>query len=241
MTDLLDIRGKRIAVVADPHLSFLSPEEVAAFSVQLKQLEGVDAFVCLGDLFDFWLGPGNWDLPPFQPLKLAFTSLSQAGVQVLFVRGNRDVLLEPRDVECVGGVVLDALIGGSHSSPVLLSHGDEYCLADIPYQRLRKNFRRPWLRAILRTLPWRLRFWLGCRMRKLSTSAIARKPMESMAINYDAVREACEAASCQSAWIGHLHLAATRTLHGGISLKILPAWEPGTPFETLELESVTPS
>ncbi|MDP6850468.1 MAG: metallophosphoesterase [Planctomycetota bacterium] len=233
MKDILDLRDRRIAIVADPHLSFVHTEDIHPFCEQLDSLKGVDAFVCLGDLFDFWLGPGNWSVPAFQALKDSLLQLNKRGVKLVFVRGNRDVLLENKDVSEFEGVVVDSLLGGGGEDSVLLSHGDEYCLGDLDYQRLRRNLRRPWLRSLLRFLPWSLRRWMGLRMRAFSSTAVARKPLDALALREEAVRAACNKAGCHQALIGHLHRSEARDLSGGISLRVLSAWVPGSPFEIL--------
>ncbi len=220
--------AQRIRVVADLHLRPDQPAEVAAFAGQLEQLAApeTEALVVLGDLVDAWAGPGCWEEPGYAPLLAGFGGLAERGVELWLLRGNRDVLLEPADLEPFGGRLADRLLAATGSGTLLLSHGDEYCLRDRPYQRLRRALRARPLRWLLRSLPRRLRLGLAARMRGASQAAISRKPLDSMALVEEAVEAALADQGAAGAVIGHLHQAEQRVLAGGLALRVLPAWTP---------------
>jgi UDP-2,3-diacylglucosamine hydrolase len=115
---------------------------------------------------------------------------------------------------------------------VLFSHGDEYCWNDLPYQRLRRTLRRPLVRGVLRCLPAFVRIWMGKKMRGHSQEAVARKPLDTLALDLSAVERALDQASAGLAVIGHLHAAANHDLEGGKRLLVLPAWQPNQPAWT---------
>ncbi|MGP1615116.1 MAG: hypothetical protein ACTS5Y_08715, partial [Pollutimonas bauzanensis] len=59
-------------------------------------------------------------------------------------RGNRDFLMGEALARRVGARLLpDTVCLATDSGPVLLSHGDEYCVADAGYQRMRRIVRNP--------------------------------------------------------------------------------------------------
>ena len=173
------------------------------------------------------------ELAGYAPLVAAFRGLRQRGVELWLLRGNRDVLLEPADLEPFGGRLADRLLAATGSGTLLLSHGDEYCLRDRPYQRLRRALRARPLRWLLRSLPRRLRLGLAARMRGASQAAISRKPLDSMALVEEAVEAALADQGAAGAVIGHLHRAEQRVLAGGGALRVLPAWTPEQPPEPI--------
>ena len=222
---------QRLRLVADSHLRPDQPAEVAAAAAHVDALDAADtdALVVLGDLVDAWAGPGCWSEAGFEPLLSAFERLRQRGVGLWLLRGNRDVLFEAGDLEPFGGRLADRLVVETGRSVLLLSHGDEYCLRDKPYQRLRRALRRRPLRWLLRGLPLRLRLRLAARMRGASVAAVSRKPLESMALVDEAVSAALAEQGAAEAVIGHLHREERRTLPCGRTLRVLPAWSPERP------------
>lgn len=216
-------------VFTDLHLAESAPDEVRAFAESLAAAPPeLGALVVLGDLFDAWVGPEQWREETFRPLAEALRGLAGRGVRVLLLRGNRDVMLEPAHGAAVGGEVADAVLLDLGAHTWLLTHGDQFCLLDRPYQRLRRWLRRPWLRALARHSPHALRRWAAGRLRSTSQAALARKPLDTLALVDEAVEAEMERHGASRALIGHLHVAGERRLAGDRRLRILPAWEPGT-------------
>jgi UDP-2,3-diacylglucosamine hydrolase len=226
----------RVHVWADLHLQEEIPAETEAFALELEvRVQGPGTLVIAGDLFNAWTGRGQWEWPVFQPLALALGALKMKGVRVILLRGNRDVLLEPVDGEGVGAEVADGVVFSAGERRILLTHGDEYCLNDKPYQRLRHFLRALPARWALRSLPGFVRRAIARSLRKTSQAAIARKPLDSMALVEDCVRTALHECEADWALIGHLHRAEERDLGKGRKLEVLPAWEPGTlPWTTVD-------
>ncbi|MFQ5748213.1 MAG: UDP-2,3-diacylglucosamine diphosphatase [Planctomycetota bacterium] len=229
----LELGARRCWFFTDLHLRAGEPREVQAFVGTLSHAPAdLECLVIMGDLFDAWVGPAQWKEPAFQPLAAALVRLGRQGVRVVLLRGNRDVLLEPGDGARVGAEVADGVLLETAGGKILVTHGDEYCLRDAPYQRLRRWFRRRWVRGLIRVLPYALRRWCAARMRAASRQAVARKPLDVLALEVGAIPAALEAQGAVQALIGHLHVARETALEGGKSLRILPAWSP----ETLPVE-----
>ena len=214
-------------MVADSHLGD-SPEEVNALIALLESAPaGLNNFVVLGDLFDAWIGPETVSCGPLANLPVAFAKLAEQGVNIFLVRGNRDVLLQKRDGALFSATVVDQLVWGEGKNQVLLSHGDEYCLRDKPYQRLRRFLRCRPVRGVLLALPIFIRQGLARKMRSASRQAIARKPLDVMALEESAVASALQRLGAGQAWMGHLHVEESRSIGANGQLMILPAWQPG--------------
>lgn len=217
-------------VFTDLHLDPAAPEEVRAFAASLAAAPpGLPLLLVLGDLFDAWTGPEVWEEPGLAPLASALAELSARGTRVVLLRGNRDVLLEPGDGARVGAEVADAVVLETPGGRILASHGDEYCLQDRPYQRLRRWLRRPAVRRLARSLPWSWRRRAARRLRGISRGAVARKPLDALALVDGAVLQALEIHDAALALVGHLHRREERELAPGRRLRVLPAWSPGTP------------
>ena len=230
------VRAEQVAVFTDLHLTPAAPEEVFAFAQSLLELPAnLEALIILGDLFDAYIGPEDLAHPAFSGLWQAVDFLTRRGAEVFLIRGNRDVLITPKDGKRVGLEVVDSVLllaEGTHGC--LLTHGDAFCLADLPYQRLRRLLRNPILRPILRGLPLSVRRKIAARLRQHSTKEVARKPLDMLHLHRQTVAKIAAGEGAQQVVIGHLHQDQHETLERGVELQVLPAWEVGRePFNPL--------
>ena len=224
-----DLGATRVRLYTDLHLRSDQPEEVADFAEHLDAApDDEQAVVVMGDLFDAWIGPEHWEEAGFAPMVEAFRRLQHRGIRLLLLRGNRDVLLEPEDGEAVCAEVLDRVLVESAGRRVLITHGDEFCLRDRPYQRLRRALRSRVVRGTFRRLPLGVRRRMAARMRGVSRGAVARKPLDALSLVDDAVVAELRSLGAEMAVIGHLHVAEERPLGDGLLLRVLPAWTPGS-------------
>lgn len=225
LPDLVHPAGP-LVVWTDLHLRPEAPEEILAFAAQVDGVAPDQTLLLLGDLFDAWTGPETLRPEAFAPLRTALQGRAAVGGRTILLRGNRDVLMRPEQGAAIGLELADRVLWDGPSGPVLFSHGDEYCLNDRPYQRLRRTLRRPTVRGLLRLLPAGVRTWMGRRMRSHSLGAVSRKPLDVLALDLQAAETALVERGAQHAVIGHLHAAAEHPLEGARSLQVLPAWEP---------------
>lgn len=225
----LSLPAERVAVFTDLHLQPSAYPEIVSFAVSLQALIGkADAVVILGDLFESYIGREDFIHPAFDPVRQMIAALDASGCKVYLIRGNRDVLLNASDARHLNFTVADSIICTAPSGKVLLTHGDAFCLGDLPYQRLRRILRRPGMRTVLRALPYGIRIRLAKRLRKYSVQEVARKPLDSMMLTLPRVASVMQEEGVKKAWIGHLHTSAEHDLGDGLALRVLPAWEPGT-------------
>ncbi len=117
--------------------------------------------VILGDLFDVWVGD---DAATHTELSIAseINQVASRGIEVIFVRGNRDFLLGQDFCDRAGMRLVDEPIILSTITPATaLIHGDILCTDDMAYQRFREKSRSSaWQRKVLRLPIW-LRRRLG--------------------------------------------------------------------------------
>jgi len=114
--------------ISDIHLSQGRPDMTAALVRFLEHdAPGADALYVLGDLFEFWIGDDDPN-PLHREVAEAFLALSQQGVPLYFIHGNRDFLLGRQFAKQAGMTLLgDPCVIELYGERVLLSHGDLLC------------------------------------------------------------------------------------------------------------------
>ena len=81
----------RALFVSDLHLQPSHPRTAAAFLDFLaRQAAASDALYLLGDVFEYWAGDDDLDTPFHQAMINALRAVSNAGVLVYWMAGNRD-------------------------------------------------------------------------------------------------------------------------------------------------------
>jgi len=225
-SQVIELHNEKIYCVADLHLCASRPQEIVSFANEIiGTCNKYSVVLILGDLFDVYVGPESLCGVDFAPLLSAFEQFAATG-RVIVIRGNRDVLLEGTHAEKHSFEVCDVVLSNCEQRRTLYVHGDAFCTSDLPYQRLRRVLRNRVLRLFLRMLPAVLRRYLGDKMRKTSTSEIARKEMIDMQLNLSAVAASAKQFESSVVRIGHLHQAQQQQIDSSCSLEVLSAWQP---------------
>lgn len=184
---------------------------------------GAPGLVILGDLFEFWLGPSH--VPAARPVLELLAGFP--GV-VHLIPGNRDVLMGA-EVAPFGihlhrsGFAAGPTEGGR--TPLLCLHGDELCIHDRGYQRLRRTLRNPLVRGALRSLPRGLGRRLAERARSQSREAVAEKARGDLAQDRGEARRRLASAGAEALLVGHVHAFADERLPGGGRFAVLDAFD----------------
>ncbi|KFZ31457.1 UDP-2,3-diacylglucosamine hydrolase [Pseudidiomarina salinarum] len=163
--------------ISDLHLSPARPDITRLFFAFLQeQAVHADALYILGDLFDAWIGDD--DTSDFAAaLQGALRQLTQTGVPVFFIAGNRDFLIGARFARATGVRLLtEPAVIDLYGTRTLLLHGDSLCTADRSYQRFRRIIRQPWLTRLLLALPLRARMRIA---NKLRASSATQQPLSA--------------------------------------------------------------
>ncbi|HEY5802224.1 MAG TPA: UDP-2,3-diacylglucosamine diphosphatase [Lysobacter sp.] len=130
--------------ISDLHLDAERPHITDLFVQFIRdEARGADALYILGDLFEAWVGD---DDPSATGALVAseLHALSETGVPVYFIRGNRDFLLGEAFARRASARILpDPAVVVLYDRPALIMHGDLLCTDDVAYQQFRTQTRHP--------------------------------------------------------------------------------------------------
>lgn len=137
--------------ISDLHLCESRPKIIDAFDYFLKNTATkADALYILGDLFEYWAGDDAIQTGLHAKTIKALNQLSQLGVKIYLIHGNRDFLLNGLFSKATNCTILpDPSLINLYGKTVLISHGDALCTDDIAYQQFR---------AKVRSEPWKVEF-----------------------------------------------------------------------------------
>jgi UDP-2,3-diacylglucosamine hydrolase len=196
--------------VSDLHLSPARPAMAARFLRFLaEEARAAAALYVLGDLFDHWIGDDAADDPFNARVLDALAALGAAGVEILFLHGNRDFLVSGR-AAARGGLRLihDPTVRELFGTRTLLMHGDTLCTDDVRYQHYRARVRRPALIRTFLALPRGVRRAIAGGLRSMSESEKRAKAPVIMDVNGPAVEAALRAHGYPRLIHGHTHRPA---------------------------------
>jgi UDP-2,3-diacylglucosamine hydrolase len=196
--------------ISDLHLGPGTAQANAALLRFLRETApGADALYVLGDLFESWIGDDALDQPFEGGLARAFRTLSDSGVPVYFMRGNRDFLVGARFArECGMTILEDPALVDLYGTPTLLMHGDTLCTDDVEYQRFRRKVRNPLVQRLFLALPFALRGWVARSLRGKSALAKQGKAMSIMDVAPEEVRAVLRRHGRPRLIHGHTHRPA---------------------------------
>ncbi len=210
--------------ISDLHLSAERPAIGGLFLKFLaEQAPQAEALYILGDLFEAWLGD---DLipPAVEPILDALRTLSENGIPVYVMHGNRDFLLGTRFAELSGATLLDdPSLVDLYGTPTLLLHGDLLCTDDLPYHEMRKMLRNPeWIREFLsKGAEERIAFAKSLRER--SKKETGEKDEAIMDVNANTVTAYAERFRVSRIIHGHTHRPAIHR-EGGLERCVMGDW-----------------
>jgi len=195
--------------ISDLHLQDQRPEVYRWLQAFLaKPARQAEALYILGDLFEYWIGDDALS-PLATELAREIAALSDAGLPIFFVHGNRDFLLGPAYAARAGLTLLpEESVVDLYGQPTLLLHGDTLCTDDSEYQAFRRQSREPsWQAAVLaRSVEERLQ--LAREARDASMKHTGSSAMEIMDVNQEAVRDAFHRHGVRRMIHGHTHRPA---------------------------------
>jgi UDP-2,3-diacylglucosamine hydrolase len=212
--------------ISDLHLQAAHRRTAAAFFRFLSErATSAPALYLLGDLFEYWAGDDDLDSPFHQQVVKAIRAVSDAGVAVYWIAGNRDFLVGAAFAQAAGLTLLPephlASIGGQQ---IVLVHGDAQCTDDLKYMEFRAQVRQAeWQQQFL-ALPLAQRKSIIAGLREGSREAHESKSMAIMDVTPAAIAELHAASGADIIIHGHTHRPA---LHqAGIQRRyVLPDWE----------------
>lgn len=172
-----------------------------------------DSLYILGDLFEYWLGDDAIEFLDHTEAKARLAELSDRGVGLSFLAGNRDFLIGSEFLDGCQMKRLDAehiLEVGNRR--ILLMHGDSLCTDDVAHQQFRSMvLESDWQNQFLaKTIEERDALAKMARYR--SDDGKATKTAEIMDVTESAVKEAMERHNVDLLIHGHTHRPAIHQL-----------------------------
>jgi len=166
--------------ISDLHLAENHPATTDTFLRFARTLDSqVEALYVLGDLFDYWVGDDDLQEPFHQTIVRAFTDVTNRGIDLFFMHGNRDFLLgEVFSAACGGSLLNDPTSIDLYGTPTLLMHGDTLCTDDVEYMRFRAMVRDPMWQKDFLAKPLVERRAIGAELRRQSEQAKQLKSSE---------------------------------------------------------------
>jgi UDP-2,3-diacylglucosamine hydrolase len=212
--------------ISDLHLQESHPRTAEAFFSFLSgRAVASEQLYLLGDLFEYWAGDDDLSSPFHQRVVDALRAVSDAGVALYWIAGNRDFLVGAEFARAAGLTLLAephlATIGGQR---IALVHGDAECTGDIKYMAFRAQVREPaWQQQFL-ALPLAQRKTIIAGLREGSREAHSTKTCEIMDVTPDAIAALFERTGTDVIIHGHTHRPALHA-QDGRRRYVLPDWE----------------
>ncbi|MBT8093942.1 MAG: UDP-2,3-diacylglucosamine diphosphatase [Gammaproteobacteria bacterium] len=200
--------------ISDLHLEAERPEIGEQFTAFLSgPARTADALYILGDLFEAWIGDDD-PSPYYAGMKTALRELSDSGVPVFFMHGNRDFMIGKTFAQETGVTILeDPCVIELHGEKVLLSHGDYLCTDDVEYQQVRAMTRNPEWQAMMLARSVEERSAFARQAREQSQARYGTVSEEIMDVNQDAVDAAIREHGVDILLHGHTHRPAVHPFH----------------------------
>ena len=212
--------------ISDLHLQSSHPRTSAAFLSFLEHhAQHAHALYLLGDLFEYWAGDDDLADPFNARMTAAIRAVSDAGVHVYWIAGNRDFLVGSGFAFAAGATLLSephvTTIAGQR---IVLLHGDAECTKDVAYMEFRAMVRQPaWQRQFL-AMPLAQRKTIIDGLRKNSREQNGEKSMEIMDVTPGAVAQVFAEQASTIMIHGHTHRPALHQVDGTLRY-VLPDWE----------------
>lgn len=199
--------------ISDLHLDASRPRILELFAHFIAtEARNANAVYILGDLFETWIGDDD-DSALASMVANVLHGLSEHGVPLYFMPGNRDFLLGPAYAARCGMRILDdASVIDLYGTPTLLVHGDTLCTDDVEYQKFRAEVRsETWQQRFL-AQPLATRRAFAGKAREASRAHVGDGSSAIMDVNQDAVMDAMQAHQVRHMIHGHTHRPAVHAL-----------------------------
>ena len=214
--------------ISDLHLQPEMPATAAAFLRFLKQYAmQAERLYLLGDIFEYWAGDDDLTSPFPQQIVQALREVSDAGVALFWIAGNRDFLVSNAFAAATGTTLLaDPHIIDYAATRYLITHGDALCTDDMAYQQFRAQVRQPEWQAAFLARPLAERKVIITAMRQQSQQYQQEQMKQSemlMDVNLNAVADLFASSHADIMIHGHTHRPAMHQ-HGANIRYVLSDW-----------------
>lgn len=216
---------RAIHFLSDLHLD---PQRPAIGQRFISYLQGparnAKAIYILGDLFEVWAGD-DVSAPLYSAEIQALKAVSEVGIPVYFVPGNRDFLCSHTFAEAAGLEIIkepSTVLGLGHA---MVMHGDALCTDDRGYQIFRRTVRWRWLQWLYQLLPVEAKQKIALKIRGTSKQMTRLKPEDILDVNADAVAVFFKShKDCRILIHGHTHRPADHQVTPSKTRIVLADW-----------------
>lgn len=195
--------------ISDLHLEAGHPAMVRLFLDFLdNRATQAEALYILGDLFEVWVGDDD-PSPHVIKVTAGLRQLSESGVPIYLMHGNRDFLLGEDFARASGCTLLpDPTSVDLYGTPTLLMHGDLLCTDDHTYMEFRATVRNPAVQQdfLAKSLAERTR--IARAMREQSEATRSNRPEQITDVNQQAVAATLREHGVYQLIHGHTHRPA---------------------------------
>jgi UDP-2,3-diacylglucosamine hydrolase len=201
-----------ILIISDLHLDEAHPATLQIFLQFLTtQARQAKALYILGDFFEAWIGDDN--LTPFNlSVMNALREITDSGLPVYFMHGNRDFLISKSFSRATGCQLLpDEHVIDLYGTPTLLMHGDTLCTKDIKYLKFRKKSRNWLMQKIFLLKSLKKRRAIAENYRKGSQAHISTLADNIMDVTQEEVERVMNKHGVKNLIHGHTHRQAVHT------------------------------
>ena len=212
--------------ISDLHLQVSHPRTAEAFFAFLaERAVRAEQLYLLGDLFEYWAGDDDLISLFNQRVAQALRAVSDAGVAVFWIAGNRDFLVGDAFARACGLTLLaEPYVTTIAGTTVTLVHGDAECTSDTAYMAFRKQVRDPAWQAQFIAMPLSQRKAIIAGLRDGSRDAHAGKSMAIMDVTPAAIDALHHQTGSNVIIHGHTHRPALH-IDGARRRYVLPDWE----------------
>lgn len=202
--------------ISDLHLEAERPDIGNQFLKFLaNEASGAEDLYILGDLFESWVGDDDPNTY-YAVIKLALRKLTDSGVPIYYMHGNRDFMIGRKFANETGIRILeDPHKVIMYGRQVLLSHGDLLCTDDHQYQQIRKLTHDPDWQASMRAKPLGERLAIAEEARRQSLEQTINQSLEIMDVNQDEVKRVMLKHTVEVLLHGHTHRPGVHTVDLG--------------------------
>lgn len=203
----------RTLFISDLHLDEQHPEMTGLFLKFLKtEAIHAEALYILGDFFETWIGDD--DQSTFHDTIIqALREVTEQGIPVYFLHGNRDFLLGKKFFRQTGCKLLpDEYVINLYGTPTLLMHGDTLCTQDIAYLKFRKKARNIFFQKMFLLKSLKKRRLIAEDMREKSRQYTSTQPEYIMDVTPAEVERVMLKHGVKRLIHGHTHREAVHSL-----------------------------
>jgi UDP-2,3-diacylglucosamine hydrolase len=212
--------------ISDLHLQPAHPATSAAFFDFLERhARRAQQLYLLGDLFEYWAGDDDISDPYHAQIIAALRSVSDAGVTVHWIAGNRDFLVGAGLAEAANLILLpETWVAEIAGQRVVVLHGDAQCTEDIKYMEFRAMVRQPAWQQQFTAMPLAQRKAIIAGLRADSRKEQGTKSYEIMDVTPQAIADVFAQTGTDIMIHGHTHRPALHVVDGKRRY-VLPDWE----------------